>query len=74
MKQTNSLSLSACGQVFSRLALEIVMLPISVFPLSRLPNQRVGNPVASLVVSVHGPKLFVATETRRNRESSGSPE
>ncbi|PYT99784.1 MAG: hypothetical protein DMG38_10050 [Acidobacteria bacterium] len=74
IKQTASLSLSACGRVFSPLASQTVVLPISVFPFSRLRHQRVGNPVASLVVSVHALKFFVTTETRRNREVGGSQE
>jgi hypothetical protein len=74
MKQTASLSLSACGRMFSRLAPHTVVLPISVFPFNRLRNQRVGNPVASPVVSVHALKFFVTTETRRNREAGDSQE
>src|SRR5437899_3739647 len=74
MKQTNSLSLSACGRVFSRLALQTVVLPISVLPFNRLRNQFVGNPVASPVVPVRALKLFVTTETRRNRQTRSSQE
>jgi hypothetical protein len=71
MKQTTSLSLSACGRMFSRLALQTVVSPISVFPFNRLRNPFVGNPVAPPVVSARALKGF---RDDRNEQKSRNQE
>jgi hypothetical protein len=60
--------------VYSGLASHTALLTVSASNFSHLRNGFLATALPLSVVSLDAPKLFVATEMRRNRETSGSLE